>query len=394
MLSFLYTIKNKLDVNHVPLVPLNKNDSKSSTYSEIFEETSSAITQTVDTPLTIKKNNKYESMIDLNEIKKDNPKKIISFSPDHIGHQQTSNQNNTSPKKTGYSKKRSIIQHVGLRLSTRKDLRTKRRHVADIMFVLGLIGILLMVGLIEYNFSRQIEIRKNLIAKNDAFEKLKSSNYHETSTEIILKLFITLSTIGLVVCVFIYHYIQMKVYCIDNSIEDWRIAVTPFRIFSILFECLICSIHPIPGHFNVTWNNEIITTSDINNTTITTVKSIADSVPLNIILSIPMFARLYLLPRIVLLHSKLINDASSQSLGYLNRITFNFRFVFKAFMTQCPEYVLLVLILILFITASWGLKACEYYADPQKFGILNSMWFVAITFLTVGLVLNLIILLS
>lgn len=53
-------------------------------------------------------------------------------------------------------------------------------------------------------------------------------------------------------------------------------------------------------------------------------------------------------------------------------------------MTQCPEYVLALLILILFLMASWGLKACEYHVNSEKFGFLNSMWLVAITFLTVG----------
>jgi potassium intermediate/small conductance calcium-activated channel subfamily N len=317
----------------------------------------------------------------LSEIKNDKHKKKIAFSPDHECQQQPPNTKSSSVKKKSL-KKRSIIQQIGLRLSARKDLRTKRRHIAYIMFVLGLIGILLMIGLIEFNFYHQFEIKKNLIIKNKFSNE--SPSYQETYLEIVLKCFISFSTIGLVFCVFIYHYVQTKIFCIDNSIEDWRIAVTPIRIFLILFECLVCSIHPIPGYLNVSFNSEVISTSVVNNTTITTVKSVTDLVPLNIILSIPMFARLYLLPRIVLLNSKLINDASSQSLGYLNRITFNFRFVFKAFMTQCPEYVLMILIFILFLITSWGLRACEYYADPHKFGLMNSMWFVAITFLTVG----------
>jgi potassium intermediate/small conductance calcium-activated channel subfamily N protein 3 len=383
MLSFLNTIKNKLDVYNLPLVPLNKFGSNTSIYSETLEETKrskSAVPQT-DTPLTINKTNKYESMINLSEIKNDKHKKKIAFSPDHECQQQPPNTKSSSVKKKSL-KKRSIIQQIGLRLSARKDLRTKRRHIAYIMFVLGLIGILLMIGLIEFNFYHQFEIKKNLIIKNKFSNE--SPSYQETYLEIVLKCFISFSTIGLVFCVFIYHYVQTKIFCIDNSIEDWRIAVTPIRIFLILFECLVCSIHPIPGYLNVSFNSEVISTSVVNNTTITTVKSVTDLVPLNIILSIPMFARLYLLPRIVLLNSKLINDASSQSLGYLNRITFNFRFVFKAFMTQCPEYVLMILIFILFLITSWGLRACEYYADPHKFGLMNSMWFVAITFLTVG----------
>ncbi len=121
-----------------------------------------------------------------------------------------------------------------------------------------------------------------------------------------------------------------------------------------------------------------------SNSTLAKVEYNRDSVPLDILLAVPMFSRLYLLGRLLVLHSKLVTDASSQSLGYLNRISFNFRFVFKAFMSQKPEHVLTFITLITFITASWSLKACEYHVDPEKFGMLNSMWLIAITFLTVG----------
>jgi hypothetical protein len=121
-----------------------------------------------------------------------------------------------------------------------------------------------------------------------------------------------------------------------------------------------------------------------NNGTIAKVDSMKDSVPLDILLAVPMFSRLYLLGRLLMLHSRLVTDASSQSLGYLNRISFNFRFVFKAFMSQNPEYVLTCITTITFLMASWSLKACEYHVDAEKFGLLNSMWMIAITFLTVG----------
>ena len=52
-------------------------------------------------------------------------------------------------------------------------------------------------------------------------------------------------------------------------------------------------------------------------------------VSIDVALSLPMFFRLYLICRVMLLHSKLFTDASSRSIGALNRINFNTRFVLK-----------------------------------------------------------------
>lgn len=82
-------------------------------------------------------------------------------------------------------------------------------------------------------------------------------------------------------------------------------------------------------------------------------------VSIDILLSLPMFLRLYLIARVMLLHSKLFTDASSRSIGALNRINFDTKFVMKTLMTICPGTVLLVNILSLWIIASWFLRACE-----------------------------------
>jgi len=66
--------------------------------------------------------------------------------------------------------------------------------------------------------------------------------------------------------------------------------------------------------------------------------------------------------RVMLLHSRLFTDASSRSIGALNRINFNTRFVLKTLMTICPGTVLLVVMLTLWMTASWALRACERYS--------------------------------
>jgi hypothetical protein len=81
----------------------------------------------------------------------------------------------------------------------------------------------------------------------------------------------------------------------------------------------------------------------------------------------------------------LVSDASSQSLGFLNKVNFNFRFFFKTIMNQYPEKVLALLILLLFFITSWSMRACENSGkEVSKLDFLNSMWLIAITFLTIG----------
>jgi potassium intermediate/small conductance calcium-activated channel subfamily N member 3 len=82
-------------------------------------------------------------------------------------------------------------------------------------------------------------------------------------------------------------------------------------------------------------------------------------IPADLIFSLPMFLRLYLICRTMLLHSILFSDAASRSIGALNRISFDTKFVVKTLMTMCPGTVLIVFMLTLCMIASWTLRACE-----------------------------------
>jgi potassium intermediate/small conductance calcium-activated channel subfamily N member 3 len=161
---------------------------------------------------------------------------------------------------------------------------------------------------------------------------------------------------------------------IDNCVEDWRIAMTWQRISQILLEIIVCAVHPIPGDFTFTWITKPTHSAETHRAI----------VPIDLLLSLPMFLRLYLICRSMLLHSKLFTDASSRSIGAINRINFNTRFVLKTLMTICPGTVLLVFILSLFIIASWTLRACESFHDAKHGNLLNSMWLIAVTFLAIG----------
>nr|XP_013055931.2 small conductance calcium-activated potassium channel protein 3 isoform X1 [Anser cygnoides] len=168
----------------------------------------------------------------------------------------------------------------------------------------------------------------------------------------------------------------LLLFVIDNGADDWRIAMTYERILYISLEMLVCAIHPIPGEYKFFWTARLAFSY-------TPSRAEAD---VDIILSIPMFLRLYLIARVMLLHSKLFTDASSRSIGALNKINFNTRFVMKTLMTICPGTVLLVFSISLWIIAAWTVRVCERYHDQQDVtsNFLGAMWLISITFLSIG----------
>jgi hypothetical protein len=155
------------------------------------------------------------------------------------------------------------------------------------MSFLGLLGIILMIVENELTFNR--------------------IDHKDTTFSLLLKATITFTTIILVGLVFYYHRIDLSLYCVDNSIDDWRIALTRRKIFLILFEAFICMIHPIPGHFLVEWSSQYVkkagsslnpyrsTQNSLNLTTTTSTSTIKSDihdqaqayVPIDVMLSLP-----------------------------------------------------------------------------------------------------------
>lgn len=139
----------------------------------------------------------------------------------------------------------------------------------------------------------------------------------------------------------------LQLFMVDNGADDWRIAMTLERILFLVLELLVCSIHPVPVQQVFSWTTRLARSYT---------PAAAD---VDIILSVPMFLRLYLIGRVMLLHSKLFTDASSRSIGALNKISFDTRFVMKTLMTICPGTVLLVFSVSCWIIAAWTVRVCE-----------------------------------
>ncbi|KAI1301912.1 Small conductance calcium-activated potassium channel protein [Halotydeus destructor] len=245
--------------------------------------------------------------------------------------------------------------NVGYRLGRRKALFEKRKRISDYALVMALFGILMMV--LENELSAA-----GIYSKASAFSNA-------------VKTLITVSTLMLLGLIVAYHALEVQLFMIDNCADDWRIAMTLQRIGLIMMELVICAVHPVPGEYYFTWTTKLANHGGRIEST---------EVPIDVTLSLPMFFRLYLICRVMLLHSKLFTDASSRSIGALNRINFNTRFVLKTLMTICPGTVLMVFMVSLWIIGSWTMRLCERYHDEEHANLLNTMWLTAITFLSVG----------
>ncbi|XP_037039024.1 small conductance calcium-activated potassium channel protein isoform X9 [Bradysia coprophila] len=245
--------------------------------------------------------------------------------------------------------------NVGYRLGRRKALFEKRKRISDYALVMGMFGIIVMVV-------------ENELSSAGVYTK---AAFYSTA----LKTLISVSTVILLGLIVAYHALEVQLFMIDNCADDWRIAMTWQRICQITLELTICAVHPIPGQYTFQWTTKLANKNKQMGT---------ETVPYDVALSLPMFLRLYLICRVMLLHSKLFTDASSRSIGALNRINFNTRFVLKTLMTICPGTVLLVFMVSLWIIASWTLRQCERFHDEEHSNLLNTLWLTAITFLCVG----------
>ncbi|CAF0755078.1 unnamed protein product [Adineta ricciae] len=271
---------------------------------------------------------------------------------------QHNSQSNAKIKDTS-----NVMLDISRRLLKRKALFGHLSIISNIMCFLGLLGIVLMIMENEIRFL----------------------NKYENSIYLcwFIKLIITITTIILVLLVFYYHKVDLDLYGVSNAIDNWRIGLTARKIILIIVEVLICIIHPIPIElFSVSSMSPIYTNVTINAT-------ISDLVPLdntqlNVLLGLPMFARLYLVCRFIMFHSHLVRDAFSQSLGSLNQVSLNFLFLLKTYLHLWPTRCVLFFCALLFIIGSWSLRVCSYRSSIEFMSMLDCMWLFIVTFTTVG----------
>ncbi|XP_035477340.2 small conductance calcium-activated potassium channel protein 1-like isoform X1 [Scophthalmus maximus] len=241
---------------------------------------------------------------------------------------------------------------IGWRLVRRRALFLRRQQLSDCALVVGIFGVVMMVMETELSWSVYS----------------KSSVYSLT-----LKSIISLSTLILLGLIVLYHCCEVQLYVHDIGAEDWRIAMTTDRLALVALELAVVAIHPYPVGLLAYFQQ---TTSRLS----------LSETELEIVLALPMFFRLYLLGRAMMLHSRLFTDTASRSIGALNKIHFNTRFVGKTLMTTYPGTVLMVFSVSLWVVAAWGLHVCERHHNYRDLSsnYMEALWMVSVTFLSIG----------
>lgn len=203
-----------------------------------------------------------------------------------------------------------------------------------------------------------------------------------SKSALFINVAISLSTGCLLIFIVAFHYKDIRLFIMDHNQVDWRIAMTSHRVFVITLELLVCAVHPVGAY----WEVGLSYNSSSPSAALLCVTGHYGQgfMNLELLLSVFMFLRLYLVHRTILLHSKVLLSASYRSIGSLNNINFTFRFVLKVLMNKYPARTLLVFILLFWLTASWMLTLCERQTRAAADHMNTALYLIAITFLTVG----------
>ncbi|TNM93141.1 hypothetical protein fugu_018543 [Takifugu bimaculatus] len=171
--------------------------------------------------------------------------------------------------------------------------------------------------------------------------------------------------------------VYSKLYVHDIGAEDWRIAMTTDRVALVALELAAVAIHPYPVGLVSYFEQSLLRAPP---------RLSLSETELEIVLALPMFLRFYLLGRAMMLHSRLFTDTASRSIGALNKIHFNTRFVGKTLMTTYPGTVLMIFSVSLWVVAAWGLHVCERHHNYRDLSsnYMEALWMVSVTFLSIG----------
>uniref|UniRef100_A0A914HGU5 Calmodulin-binding domain-containing protein n=1 Tax=Globodera rostochiensis TaxID=31243 RepID=A0A914HGU5_GLORO len=259
-------------------------------------------------------------------------------------------------RQSGYGISITTESQAKMRCKMRKLYFVKRNKNCDFSLALAIVGLAFVVMDQELTANRWIG--------------------KQSAPSLLLRSFCVTSTLMLIVSLINYHRIEVKMALIDSGAEDWRVALTTDRIIKLFIEVAVCAVCPFPGSGEISWPY-------IHERRIAT-----KTVPLDVLLSVPMFLRAYLLCRFMVLHSRQFQDAATRSIAALNRISMDFRFVIKTMMADHPMTVLIIFTVSYWICMSWMFTQCERYNESytgsSEMVYSNSLWFIMVTFMSIG----------
>ncbi|GCC38967.1 hypothetical protein chiPu_0023094, partial [Chiloscyllium punctatum] len=158
----------------------------------------------------------------------------------------------------------------------------------------------------------------------------------------LLSVAVSISTLLLLILIVAYHIRDIQLFTIEEGIQEWRVVLTRRRKLRLALELLVCALHPFPLAFRSSGSRgeEPLLSGTV------------------IVLSNLMFLRVYLVQRVLFLHSSVL-EPSYQTIGSLSKINLKFHFVLKVLMNNCPGKILLVFVLFGWCGASWAVSLCE-----------------------------------
>ena len=104
-----------------------------------------------------------------------------------------------------------------------------------------------------------------IIANEITFNQPEES---DTVAGWFVKLIIAILTAVLLILVLVYHRLDLDLYSINNSIDNWCVGLTHQRLFIVAVELMICAIHPMPRSYPI--NSQLARIQANMNTTETT----------------------------------------------------------------------------------------------------------------------------
>ncbi|KAI1724507.1 calcium-activated SK potassium channel domain-containing protein [Ditylenchus destructor] len=213
-----------------------------------------------------------------------------------------------------------------------------RVRITDRCLITAMIGIILMVIDTEMSSQHIWGITKD----------------HPIS--LLLRTFVVLSTVTLLIEIIHYHINEILLELVDCGADDFRVVLRTRRIVQFMAEFILCSLCPLPFTGTVEWS--FIEASRFNFYNINSKGPhsegyIVREVPVDVLLSLLMLSRVYLVGRFMVLHN------------------------------QQPILFLSLFLLIFWLITSWTFAQCERFGrinEEPSILYTNALWFIAITF--------------
>uniref|UniRef100_A0AC35UIK4 CaMBD domain-containing protein n=1 Tax=Rhabditophanes sp. KR3021 TaxID=114890 RepID=A0AC35UIK4_9BILA len=245
--------------------------------------------------------------------------------------------------------------HVQMMYKLKSERIKKSIKITDNCLALALIGIFFMILDTELCGQKIFAVHKEHIASY------------------LCRSLILFSTLALLVELVFYHMNEIFLDLLILGPDDWKVVVNYRRIFQFCAEFIACAVCPLPGTGTVS-----MTFIENHN---------RFKVDIDTLLGIAMIARVYLIARFMVMHSKLFQDASTRTLAALNRIDVNFSFIVKTKLDEQPVLFLSVVTFTFWISMAYIFMMVERYGkedQPAHILFLNSLYFIAITFSSIG----------